>query len=341
MRSKFLAILALSLFIRSAQADGLSVTKVEASRDRGFDYLDIYTTGNLQPKGLLLENQLVLEFPDAKYSGAKLILVGKSTRIKAVQIKPDKKVLRVMVELKTGIDYEIVNVFGKNKSVIEISDRTGNTEQTVIAWEKENLKSTREAIRAQKIKPEKGKDQALKGKIIVIDPGHGGIDPGAISKSGIKEKVLTLQASRRLADQLKAAGATVYLTRNSDRATNLRDVVGFANSVRANLLLSMHYNTGERANYAGTETYYFTRKSQKLALLVHASLVRGIQRRDRGLRRAAFFALKQATMPSILVEPVYITNPDEERLAISSAFQKELAVDITKGVKAYFRNSKG
>ena len=212
-------------------------------RDRGFDYLDIYTTGHVKAEGLLLENKLIINFCGAKLSKKIEIIKRKSKRIKDIRVKQVKGNAQIVVELKKDIDYEIVNVFGRNKSVIEISDRLDYAERLMAAWEKENLKKKAPTLKPYKYKAKvKAKKLPLRGKVVVIDPGHGGLDPGAFTRSGIPEKHLTLQTAKKLARILNNNGATVYLTRNKDRTVSIKDIVRFANKVKAGILISIHYN---------------------------------------------------------------------------------------------------
>ena len=80
------------------------------------------------------------------------------------------------------------------------------------------------------------------------------------------------------------------------------------------------------------------RNSRNLALIMHRTLINGIERKDRGLRRGMFYIIHHTHMPAILVEPLYISNPKEEKLARSAEFQNEIARDIVRGVEAYFRS---
>jgi N-acetylmuramoyl-L-alanine amidase len=334
-------LLFLIVFAGPSLAPGkLEIVKIEAQRDRGFDYLDIYTRGYAEGEGLLLEDKLVIDFPKARVTKKFVVTPKRSKRIKKVVAKQAEGKARIVIYLKKNIDYEVVNVFGKDKSVVEISDRLDYADRLMAAWEKANLKQ-----KAPKLKPHKYKAVAkekkllLRGKIVVIDPGHGGLDPGAYARNGIPEKALTLQTARKLARILNNNGATVYLTRNKDRTVSIRDIVGFANKVKADILISIHYNYyGSLKRLSGTETYYYTRKSRPLALALHRSLIHGIKRRDRGLRRIRYYILRQAKMPAVIVEPLYISNPEESRLAQSAKFQNEIAQDIAGGVKNYFRS---
>lgn len=339
-RNIFSIFILAALLTSPLSAKNHELIEVEAKRDRGFDYLDIYTTGYVEGKGLLLEDKLVIDLPNTSVSKNIKISKRKSKRISNIRVKQfDKKTARIVIYLKKDIDYEIVNVFGRNKLVVEISDRIDRGEKILAAWEKANLKEKGQKIKAYKYKPvKKGKYLPLKGKVIVIDPGHGGRDPGAFSLDGIPEKTLNLQTARKTAYLLKLAGATVYLTRNSDRKYNLKDIVKFANKTKADIFISIHYNFSGIRSASGTETLYYKRKSRNLALNIHRSLIRGIKRRDRGLRRVMLYVCNHTQMPSVIVEPVYISNPKESSLAKKQSFQKEIATDIVKGVKNYFRS---
>lgn len=185
-------------------------------------------------------------------------------------------------------------------------------------------------------KAEKKDHSVLKDKVIVIDPGHGGRDPGTIGYSGTYEKNANLAQSLELARALVKAGATVLLTRDSDVSVHMRDVVRFATDNRADIFIAVHYNSFMSPYVRGIETYYYTPESRLLARIVHKNLVRGIKRKNRGIKREMYYAIHHSTMPAILVEPGYITNRTEEKLAFSAPFQKEVASDILKGVAEYF-----
>lgn len=342
-RFKIVFVICYLLFvICSAFASSPEVTKVEVMRDRGFDYLDIYTSGPAKAKGLLLEDQLQIDFPNALVSKDIEIKTRNSKRIKDIRVEQvDENTARVIVDLAKEIDYDIVNIFGRNKSVIEISDRISLADRIMASWEKENLETVRHTIKPQKYTPApapEGKELPLQGKVIVLDPGHGGRDPGAFSANGIAEKHLTLAAAKKAASLLKTAGATVYLTRKGDERNNLKDIVEFANKIKADILISLHYNFISQGSISGTETYYYNANSRHLALTMHRTLINGIKRKDRGLRKAQYYIVHHSEMPAVLLEPLYISNWDESKLAGSDGFQLELAQDIVTGVKNYFRS---
>ncbi|MBI5400049.1 N-acetylmuramoyl-L-alanine amidase [Candidatus Saganbacteria bacterium] len=338
MGSKALFLLFLILLSPVAFASPAQILQIEISRDRGFDYFDISTCGETKAKGMLLDNQLQVIFKDAALSPDIKISKGRSRRIKAIRLEQTSSEARVIIDFTQPIDYDIVNVFGRGKSIIEIFDRFDQAEQIMAAWEKANLATRRQLLKPYKLSPDPaGKDQSLAGKIFVLDPGHGGLDPGAIARDGSWEKNLTLAVAQKTALLLQGAGATVYLTRNDDRTKHLQDIVDYANGSKCDIFISIHYNFTSQSEIGGTETYYYNPQSRPLALILHESLLAGIERKDRGLRRAMYYAVHHTTMPAVLLEPVYLSNDKELKLAGSPDFQYQLAKSIVKGVKTYFR----
>jgi len=336
--SRFIWILIFGFWISAAAASNLSeITKIEAVRNLNIDYININGSGNLEGQGLLLEDQLIIEFPNTKITPGLKPKLWSHKRIKGIAAKQSGKTAKIIISLKKDSVYEVVNIFGRGKTSVELYDRENPSKELQAAWETKMLKQKTDAFKPYKYLPNyKSKDKSLRGKTIVIDPGHGGRDPGGFSLHKIPEKNLTLPLARKVANYLQAAGATVYLTRNDDRTNSLRDIVKFANKVQADIFISIHYNVFYNQRVRGTETYYYNRKSRRLGLTIHRSLVRGLKRKDRGLRRAMFYTIHHAKMPAILIEPLFISNSEEEKLARSSAFQNKTANAIAWGVKSYF-----
>lgn len=194
-------------------------------------------------------------------------------------------------------------------------------------------------IPEKKVKPKiiPKKIAVLKGKIIVIDPGHGGRDPGSISDSGFLEKEFTLDTSLKLSQLLSEAGATVLMTRDDDSTTYLKEIVKFTNRNRAHLFISVHYNAMYKGHIAGTETYYFNRNSKRLAQIIHGRLLKDLKLSDRRLRRIPFYVLAYTKMPAVLVEPLYLTNHREEALILDEKFRQKIAKSLFDGIVSYLK----
>jgi N-acetylmuramoyl-L-alanine amidase len=224
--------------------------------------------------------------------------------------------------------------------------------------------------------------------IIVIDPGHGGIEEGAKGPTGLLEKDVTLELARRLKQILDGdPSINVVLTRDEDRLVGLDERTAIANHNQANLFLSIHLNASPRKNATGAETYFLSSdatddEARTLAALENRAfgvdqdsiatnddqrrgldlvlwdlaqnqyiaqsslLAESMQRhmneltrtRDRGVRQAPFRVLMGATMPAILVEVGFITNPDEEARFRSLAYRNRTVDAMASAVYDFLRD---
>ncbi len=171
-------------------------------------------------------------------------------------------------------------------------------------------------------------------KTIVVDPGHGGRDPGARSKHGLEEKYVTLDIARDLKKDLTARGFKVYLTRNKDIYLSLEERGKIAFRRHADLFISIHVNANRSRRVRGVEVYYFSSHSiQSLAFarMVIATL-KEMGFKTRPPRRAAFRVLKYARIPGVLVETGYLSNSSEEKLLKTAYYQKRIAYGIALSV---------
>lgn len=179
--------------------------------------------------------------------------------------------------------------------------------------------------------------KALHGRVIAIDPGHGGFDPGAVVKGAPHEKVYTLDISKRLSALLKAHGAKVLMARHGDENPTLGARTRLANRNGADLIISVHVNSFVESYARGTETYYYKQKDYKVAKLIHQSMVNTLGLRDNGVKKSRMFILNHSTMPGVLVEPCFMTNPNELKLLKTEAFRQKIAGAIFEGILQYFR----
>lgn len=187
----------------------------------------------------------------------------------------------------------------------------------------------------------------LAGKIICIDPGHGGSDPGAIGPSGTLEKDNTLAISLLLREKLEANGCTVIMTRDCDTdvygpdasaSEELGARVEFANDAGADIFVSIHNDAFTSSKASGTTTFHYGRNAAiNLASCVQKSLVNELRTNDRGVRFGSFYVIRYTDMPSILVEVAFISNPEEELLLASSDGRAKIAQSICDGIMKYFK----
>jgi len=199
------------------------------------------------------------------------------------------------------------------------------------------LKSTCDAARSE-VTVEFRRDR-LQGQTIVIDPGHGGRDSGARGRN-LLEKEINLDVAKRVVAGLLRAGARPILTRDEDVFVDLFARAGFANQLGADVFLSIHCNAMPRPNTNhGTETYWYTRDSNCLATIVHRQLLNKLQRKDNGVRRARFVVVRETTMPSCLVELMYLNHRAEERLLTQDHIRQLSAVALVEGLRQYIEGT--
>jgi N-acetylmuramoyl-L-alanine amidase len=162
---------------------------------------------------------------------------------------------------------------------------------------------------------------------VVIDPGHGGQDRGGIPGQRVPEKTMALDTARRLEIRLRAAGFRTVMTRRDDTFISLPQRVAIANAQRDAIFISIHYNAAPRAEGEGFETYYYSRRSAKLAAACYSRIIQAWPGTRRGLRVRGFYVIRKTVIPSILVEPGFLTNPREAAL-ISRPDMRQRVADL-------------
>lgn len=295
-------------------------------------------------------------------------------------------VARVVLDLGKGdIYHSIAALDSPARIIIDIGKRRSGHRKharvatgTRVAKKKSGGKTTKRT--APVVISYRGGNEAI--RTIVIDAGHGGKDPGAIGPNGTKEKNITLAIAKKLRPILqKRLGAKVYLTRSRDKFLELDERTVLANSLGADLFISIHVNASRSRKAHGIETYFLSparskdelataarenmiragahneidndlayimsdlsntakvNDSSTLANRVQKNLVRGMRRsykvKDKGVKQAMFYVLWRASMPSILIETGFITNPGEERRLRTGSYTAKLASAIADGVVKY------
>ncbi|RFC42568.1 MAG: N-acetylmuramoyl-L-alanine amidase [Verrucomicrobia bacterium] len=169
---------------------------------------------------------------------------------------------------------------------------------------------------------------------IVLDPGHGGHDPGGIPGQRVSEKQAALDVALRVRARLQAAGQKVVMTRSSDVFVELSQRVAASKRAPAKaLFVSIHFNSAPNRQAHGIETYHFDARSRRLAEAIHRRVVAATGEEDRGVRRARFYVLRTNRRTAVLAELGFLTNPQEGgRVARSSAYRQKLANAVASGV---------
>ena len=192
-------------------------------------------------------------------------------------------------------------------------------------------------------------------KVVYLDAGHGGYDPGA-SYFGISEKSLTLAIQSRVKAKLESEGYQVVTTRTSDTYVDLTDRSRAANASESDIFVSIHINASGSSAAQGIETYYYqpyaeypsrinatyhanpTRLSMSdtLANAIQSSLINATGAQNQGVKRQTFAVLRETTAPAVLLELGFLSNPQEAARLNTSAYQETLANAIVAGIKRYY-----
>ena len=175
-------------------------------------------------------------------------------------------------------------------------------------------------------------------KVVVIDPGHGGRDPGAVG-NGLYEKNVVFSISNLVIAELRRRGINAITTRPSDVEIDLQPRVNKAEGVRADIFVSIHANaiSLSRPDINGLETYYYASSAgYRLARNIHSSVLRTVGLSDRGIRQARFYVLRKTSMPAVLVETGFITGARDSSNFKSEAYRQKMAKGIADGIISYF-----
>ena len=195
-------------------------------------------------------------------------------------------------------------------------------------------------------------------KVVYLDAGHGGYDPGA-SYFGISEKSLTLAIQSRVKAKLEAEGYQVVTTRTSDTFVDLTDRSRAANASESDIFVSIHINASGSSAAQGIETYYYqpyaeypsrinatyhanpTRLSMSdtLANAIQSSLINATGAQNQGVKRQTFAVLRETTAPAVLLELGFLSNPQEAARLNTSAYQETLSNAIVAGIKFYYEKA--
>ena len=180
----------------------------------------------------------------------------------------------------------------------------------------------------------------IQRSLVVIDPGHGGEDEGDSVGEGPSEADLCWDLAERLAAAIAGAGGRVRFTRTETEGPDASERARRANEIDADIFLSLHFNSHSEPTAEGASTYYFprSRAGEILADCVKDNLV-DLGLRDCRSHARTYSILRETRMPAVLIEPAFITNPDEAKLLLDADFRTTLATAIAAGVRRYFEGA--
>ncbi len=252
--------------------------------------------------------------------------------IKLVQLNKNPQVIRLVFDLKKNVDV-----------ILQAGEKPDELSISVMKEEKE--------ISDLSVKGEGSFGNPVTDKTIVIDPGHGGRDCGAINKSaGLMEKDLNLDIALKLQSLLIKAGFNAILTRTEDRDVTwdgspdrmeLEARADVGNNLQADVFLSIHNDSSNNKNLNGTCTYYYKDIDYNLACKIQANLVAHLNTANRGLKKANFYVVKHTKMPAVLIEVAFMSNKDNARLLADPEFRTKAAEGICQGLIEYFQYTDG
>lgn len=193
----------------------------------------------------------------------------------------------------------------------------------------------------------------LTGKVIAIDPGHGGFDGGAVSAAGLVEKDVTLPIALYLRDYLQEAGALVVMTRETDtdlsqehtkklshrKAEDLMQRIKMVHDHKVDVFVSIHLNAIPSPRWYGAQTFYHPKREEnkKLATLIQNQLIKQLGNTNRlAKQKGDVYILKASQVPTALVEVGFLSNPEEASLMGTEEYQKKLAASIYYGLLQYY-----
>lgn len=293
----------------------------------------------------------------------------------------DKTTARIVLDLAGAVRYDVKQNENLNQLYVDFSfiDHINPPAESEHLYAKKSYSPTLQANISETIslphaESTLAQELGLKVNTIIIDPGHGGKDPGAVSPSGIKEKDVVLKIAKQLYHYLKQKNnVNVYLTRDSDVFIPLEERTAFANRMNGDLFISIHVNAHQLSDRNGIETYYLSlakdeearrvaafenttanisfshlestiagilknskiEESQEFADLIQYNLIRETNQNNRGVRQAGFVVLIGAQMPAILVEAGFLTNPREQQLLTTDRYCQTVAKALYNGIEHY------
>ncbi len=173
--------------------------------------------------------------------------------------------------------------------------------------------------------------------LVMLDPGHGGVDPGAVGIGGLQEKGVVLAVAQHTAAVLRAQGIAVQMTRQSDQTVDLQPRADMATTARATVFVSIHANAVnmQRPEVNGLETYYYSDAGQVLAAALQRQVLSTIAMNDRGVRQARFLVLRRTAMPAALIEIGFVTGAIDAPKLSDPRWQAQMGQSIAQGILNY------
>ncbi|RAP38756.1 hypothetical protein DID80_02245 [Candidatus Marinamargulisbacteria bacterium SCGC AAA071-K20] len=308
--------------IKEAKKDNLSIFRLE-----GKGPFDVSVRKTKNPPKLIVDiTNCVTTMPQIKRSSS-----GVYKQIRTSQFKKSPYITRMVVDFE-GVVPNVSHV--TSSEYIEL--RMTPVPKARVA-SKKPTKARSKPVQKKRLY---SKSQPLKNRVIFVDAGHGGRDPGAVVSKKYYEKTYNLDIAKRLKRRLEAKGAIVIMSRTKDRSLSLGGRSYLANKNKSDIMVSIHINSFVQSKAHGTETYYYKYKDKRLATHIQKQLAKDLRLKNNGVKRARLYILRNSRMPSALIEPVFMTNTKEHQLLKSPVFRQRIADSVYQGITNYFRSMK-
>jgi len=248
-----------------------------------------------------------------------------SITLEDLQLDVDDSIVKyIKVDDEKSKEYYYINIKLADDTIFKENSNSAGTDKIMFTFINDKLK-----------------ESIYKDKLIVIDPGHGGKDPGATSSNlKMKEKDVVLDVSLKLKKLLENEGFKVYLTREDDNYIGLYDRSTIANELGADAFVSVHANAHSNSKVEGVQVLYYPndgRDNKTFAAMTRDSLVRELKTPDKGIiQRPKLVVIRETKMPAVLLELGFLTNSREENLLSQKEYRQKCAEGAYKGIIEYF-----
>lgn len=340
-----------------AEAANLQAWRFDQRQNR----LELRTDSGVQPRAQIVFNptRLVIDLPGTRLGRPKQSeeFNGVVTALRVAQF--DRDTTRLVLELAPGyvinpqrvqfryttaqywtVELPTPEYIPPNLTSTQLSDQVVDVPQAPIVETRTPVPSSLFPV-APTPRPNPSIPAIPTGRpIVVVDPGHGGPDPGAVGIGGLKETDIVLDIGRQVADLLERQGVTALLTRDAEYDLGLEPRVRMANRANATVFVSIHANaiSMSRPDVNGLETYYFN-SGKELAEVVHRTVMEEVSPRDRRVRQARFYVLRNTSMPSILIETGFVTGAEDAANLRDPGYRSRMAAAIARGILRYLGRS--
>ncbi len=340
-----------------------SATTLQSWRfDSRQNQLELSTDEGVQPRARLLYNptRLVIDLPGTKLGRPKQTeaVSGKFATLRVAQF--DRETTRIVLELDRGYTLDPKQIRVRYNSarqwIVELPPAKFSpliaTSETLSSQDIEvpqapevsiatnsppTATGTRSTPANSGLRLPRSLSTVPNGRrVVVIDPGHGGPDPGAVGIGGLRETDIVLDISQQVTSLLEQQGITVVLTRNGEYDLGLEPRVQMAERANATIFVSIHANAmpANRSDINGVETYYYDTGKQ-LAQVIHQTILEDTGARDRRVRQARFYVIRRTSMPAVLLEVGFVTGVEDAAQLRSPAYRSRMAAAIARGILRY------